>query len=124
MAKRHRKESRRVQVSGFHSGVPLTDVVALFNRFGSIEQYWPTGSSSCVIQFESAQDAEDSQTLDGKVQVHLLNSRLSVITEEDRLRKKQNYPIASYAVLDNPRFNNYFIPILPLYLSTNRLGTN
>ena len=96
-------------MSGINTGVALRDITSVFTAYGSVERCLPRGKNSFVVQFESIDGAHKSLRLNQKMQPGLKCSRLSVTLLDLEPRPK----FSPFVTLDNPKFNNYFIPVLP-----------
>ena len=120
MAKRERDESRQVVLQGFGINVKADDIACVFCKFGRIESIKFLGRRNCVVQFEQSESASLALQLNNTKQSILFASLLSVTSNDSdkQSSKKTHLPPGSFIVLDPPRFNNYLIPVLPSFLSS------
>lgn len=119
MSKRERTESRRVVVSGFGSSVNADAIASVFSRCGRIEGIRFKGRRSCTVQFEQSESVPRALQLHNSRQGSLQTTQLVVTCYEPQPSKRAKLPAGSFVVLDPPRFNNFLIPVLPSFMSSN-----
>lgn len=119
MAKRERDENRQVLLQGFGVNVKTDDILNIFCKFGKVEFVRFLCRRQCLLQFELSDGLFKALQLNNTKQPGLFASNLTVsIPEYNEKPGKRTYlPHGPFIALDPPRFNNYFIPILPSFLS-------
>lgn len=119
MSKRRRDENCQVLIQGFGKHLSTEDVLSVFCQFGKIDFIKFFGQRQCIVQFEQHESVSKALILHNTKQPKLLTSSLSVSSPEnpEKPPKKFHSQSGSFVILDPPRFNNYYIPVLPSFLT-------
>ena len=119
MAKRYRDENSTIMLNGFGQNIKSNEIYTLFSKFGRIEGIKFLGRRQCLVQFDNWQSPLEALKLNNTTQPSLSASSLVVsLPSIDKTLKRARQCPGSFVALAPPRFNNFLIPVLPLFFSS------